>query len=139
MELLKGEKFRNGPASIWPNACIPYRYKNEEHPSCENFNTIDDEDELEILVITSQKSHSMLFPKGGWETDESIEEAALQETVEEAGVKGKVQRVLYYLYFCFVEDSNKDSELILDFHARVTTTVRMKTKGSRNARMRIAW
>lgn len=29
--------------------------------------------------------------KGGWEIDESIEEAALRETVEEAGVVGDVQ------------------------------------------------
>ncbi|XP_043703519.1 nudix hydrolase 18, mitochondrial-like [Telopea speciosissima] len=71
--------------------CIPYRYKNGEDPSCDSSNTIDDEGELEILVITSQKGQGMLFPKGGWEIDESIEEAALRETLEEAGVKGKVQ------------------------------------------------
>ncbi|XP_043717765.1 nudix hydrolase 17, mitochondrial-like [Telopea speciosissima] len=36
----------------------------------------------------------MLFPKGGWELDKSIEEAALRETEEEAGVRGKVQNKL---------------------------------------------
>ncbi|KAI3843737.1 hypothetical protein MKX03_018390 [Papaver bracteatum] len=57
--------------------CIPYRY--------------DDEDQLEVLVISSQKNHKMLFPKGGWEIDESMEEAALRETLEEAGVTGEVK------------------------------------------------
>lgn len=96
-----------------------------------------DEDEIEVLVITSQrKGKGMLFPKvfdsfqslcssisqfyvqvhfnywiisyskdkifeklmilinltqGGWEEDESIEDAALRETVEEAGVVGDVE------------------------------------------------
>uniref|UniRef100_M1B5F1 Diphosphoinositol polyphosphate phosphohydrolase n=1 Tax=Solanum tuberosum TaxID=4113 RepID=M1B5F1_SOLTU len=31
----------------------------------------------------------MMFPKGGWEIDESLEEAASRETFEEAGVVGK--------------------------------------------------
>ncbi|XP_042504211.1 nudix hydrolase 18, mitochondrial-like [Macadamia integrifolia] len=83
------QRYRDGRRLVV--GCIPYRYKNGKHPSCENYNTIDDEAELEILVITSQKGHAMLFPKGGWELDESIEDAALRETVEEAGVKGKVQ------------------------------------------------
>lgn len=36
----------------------------------------------------------MLFPKGGWEKDESKTEAALRETLEEAGVRGVVERQL---------------------------------------------
>ena len=31
-----------------------------------------------------------IFPQGGWETDESPEEAARRETVEEAGVRGEL-------------------------------------------------
>ncbi|KAH6796927.1 nudix hydrolase-like protein 17 [Perilla frutescens var. hirtella] len=70
--------------------CIPYRYKgNRGTPS------VVDEEEIEVLVITSQrKGKGMLFPKGGWEIDESIEDAALRETVEEAGVVGDVERKL---------------------------------------------
>ncbi|PSR88125.1 Nudix hydrolase [Actinidia chinensis var. chinensis] len=64
--------------------CIPYRYKTCTEKDTEN-------DELEVLVITSQKGQGMLFPKGGWELDESLEEAALRETLEEAGVLGKVE------------------------------------------------
>lgn len=64
--------------------CIPYRY-----------NTVEDGKELEVLVISSQrKGKGMLFPKGGWEKDESIREAALRETVEEAGVDGIVEEEL---------------------------------------------
>ncbi|XP_028756649.1 nudix hydrolase 18, mitochondrial-like isoform X2 [Neltuma alba] len=50
--------------------------------------------ELEVLMISAQKGHGMQFPKGGWEIDESMEQAALRETLEEAGVEGKVQSML---------------------------------------------
>lgn len=36
----------------------------------------------------------MQFPKGGWESDESMEQAALRESVEEAGVVGNIQSKL---------------------------------------------
>ncbi|KAL0446733.1 UNVERIFIED_CONTAM: Nudix hydrolase 17, mitochondrial [Sesamum latifolium] len=63
--------------------CIPYRYKNECSP--------EDHHELEVLVISSKKSDAMMFPKGGWEVDESVEEAASRESLEEAGVLGNVE------------------------------------------------
>ncbi|KAG5052923.1 hypothetical protein JHK87_005121 [Glycine soja] len=53
--------------------------------------SLDAQEELEVLVITSQKGKGMLFPKGGWELDESKKEAALRETIEEAGVRGTVE------------------------------------------------
>ncbi|XP_010537505.1 PREDICTED: nudix hydrolase 4 [Tarenaya hassleriana] len=67
--------------------CIPYRYKK---------NNIDgnDVEEIEVLVISAQKGKGMLFPKGGWEIDESMEEAALRETIEEAGVTGQLEEKL---------------------------------------------
>ncbi|EYU30119.1 hypothetical protein ABFS82_05G045300 [Erythranthe guttata] len=61
--------------------CIPYRYKKGR----------EEEDELEVLVISSKKSQAMMFPKGGWEVDESVEEAASRESLEEAGVLGNIQ------------------------------------------------
>ncbi|KAL7094360.1 hypothetical protein ACP275_11G098600 [Erythranthe tilingii] len=72
--------------------CIPYRYKG----TCGHTTSFPvDEEEIEVLVITTQrKGKGVLFPKGGWENDESIEDAALRETVEEAGVVGDVQHKL---------------------------------------------
>lgn len=62
--------------------CIPYRYKKSQEPTSV--------EELEVLVISAQNGQEMLFPKGGWENDESMEEAAMRETEEEAGVIGVV-------------------------------------------------
>ncbi|GLT72400.1 hypothetical protein SLA2020_443380 [Shorea laevis] len=69
--------------------CIPYRYKEQS-------NSIDKTliEDLEVLVITSQNGQSMLFPKGGWDIDESMEQAAARETLEEAGVTGNIEREL---------------------------------------------
>ncbi|PON81788.1 Dihydroneopterin triphosphate diphosphatase [Trema orientale] len=65
--------------------CIPYRYKNGNQG---DNNTCND---LEVLVISSQKGQGFMFPKGGWELDESVEEAASRESLEEAGVLGNVE------------------------------------------------
>ncbi|KAG2653801.1 nudix hydrolase 18, mitochondrial-like [Panicum virgatum] len=65
--------------------CIPYRVR------CDG--------ELEVLVITSQKGHGMMFPKGGWEEDESMDEAARREALEEAGVLGDTEPVLGFWHY----------------------------------------
>ncbi|KAK3132109.1 hypothetical protein QOZ80_6AG0515930 [Eleusine coracana subsp. coracana] len=60
--------------------CVPYRVR-----PCSGG--------VEVLVISSQKKGAaggVLIPKGGWELDESMEEAALREAAEEAGVAGEV-------------------------------------------------
>ncbi|KAF3485725.1 hypothetical protein F2Q69_00052214 [Brassica cretica] len=66
--------------------CIPYRLKISTEGTIS--------DEFEVLVISSQKGHALMFPKGGWELDESVEEAASRESLEEAGVIGNVERQL---------------------------------------------
>ncbi|XP_028792136.1 nudix hydrolase 18, mitochondrial [Neltuma alba] len=76
------QRYRKGRRQVV--GCIPYRYKMEEQGSMEASG------ELEVLVISSQKGKGMLFPKGGWELDESQKEAAVRETIEEAGVRGIV-------------------------------------------------
>ncbi|KAL0397214.1 UNVERIFIED_CONTAM: Nudix hydrolase 17, mitochondrial [Sesamum calycinum] len=63
--------------------CIPYRIRETNKSS---YGTLIED--LEVLLITSQKSPRMMFPKGGWELDEDIELAASRETLEEAGVVG---------------------------------------------------
>ncbi|KAI4352093.1 hypothetical protein L6164_006379 [Bauhinia variegata] len=67
--------------------CIPYRYRTTNVDGTPN-------KELEVLVISAQNGHGMLFPKGGWEIDESMEQAASRETLEEAGVVGNVEKNL---------------------------------------------
>uniref|UniRef100_K3YZ23 Nudix hydrolase domain-containing protein n=3 Tax=Setaria TaxID=4554 RepID=K3YZ23_SETIT len=66
--------------------CIPYRVRR-------------DDGELEVLVITSQKGHGMMFPKGGWEEDESMDEAARREALEEAGVLGDTEPMLGFWHY----------------------------------------
>ncbi|KAL0326846.1 UNVERIFIED_CONTAM: Nudix hydrolase 17, mitochondrial [Sesamum angustifolium] len=71
--------------------CIPYRYKNGKKGCSPEDQDHDHDHELEVLVISSKKSEAMMFPKGGWEVDESVEEAASRESLEEAGVLGNVE------------------------------------------------
>ncbi|XP_058732511.1 nudix hydrolase 18, mitochondrial-like [Vicia villosa] len=63
--------------------CIPYRYKQDIDGNRSN--------ELEVLMVSSQKTQRLMFPKGGWELDESLQEAASRESIEEAGVIGLVE------------------------------------------------
>ncbi|CAK8579626.1 unnamed protein product [Lathyrus sativus] len=63
--------------------CIPYRYKQDKDGNKSN--------ELEVLMVSSQKTQRLMFPKGGWELDESLEQAASRESLEEAGVIGLVE------------------------------------------------
>ncbi|GFP82608.1 nudix hydrolase 17 mitochondrial [Phtheirospermum japonicum] len=68
--------------------CIPYRIRKTNKSSTINETLL--VEDLEVLLISSQKSSKMMFPKGGWELDEDIELAAIRETLEEAGVIGSV-------------------------------------------------
>ncbi|XP_075265832.1 uncharacterized protein LOC142358287 [Convolutriloba macropyga] len=45
-------------------------------------------DNVRVMMISSRGGKGMVFPKGGWESDETVEEAAHRETIEEAGVLG---------------------------------------------------
>ncbi|KAI3848969.1 hypothetical protein MKW92_027523 [Papaver armeniacum] len=63
--------------------CIPYRIKKDGEDD-----TVDCESRLELLMVSSPDREDLVFPKGGWEDDETIGEAACREALEEAGVKG---------------------------------------------------
>ncbi|KAJ0973521.1 hypothetical protein J5N97_021480 [Dioscorea zingiberensis] len=69
--------------------CIPYRLKQ----SVENLGG-DLSNRLEVLMISSPDRHDLVFPKGGWENDESVGEAACREALEEAGVKGIINETI---------------------------------------------
>ncbi|VFQ87219.1 unnamed protein product [Cuscuta campestris] len=80
--------------------CIPYRYrKTKQSSSSSSIHGTCPVDDLEFLLVSSQKSPRMMFPKGGWELDESLEEAALRETFEEAGIYGEVGSCLGKWFF----------------------------------------
>lgn len=74
--------------------CIPFRYRS----SAETCGT-ESEKIVEVLMITSNSGPGLLFPKGGWENDETVEEAAKREAMEEAGVKGDILGLLGYYNF----------------------------------------
>ncbi|CAL4936646.1 unnamed protein product [Urochloa decumbens] len=54
---------------------------------------------VEVLMINSQSGPGLLFPKGGWENDETVEEAAAREAIEEAGVRGDIVHLLGFYDF----------------------------------------
>uniref|UniRef100_A0A0E0KQ14 Nudix hydrolase domain-containing protein n=1 Tax=Oryza punctata TaxID=4537 RepID=A0A0E0KQ14_ORYPU len=58
--------------------CVPYRVVGGE---------------LEVLMVSTPNRADLVFPKGGWEDDEDVYEAACREAMEEAGVKGNINRV----------------------------------------------
>eukprot|EP01026_Neomeris_dumetosa_P079737 TRINITY_DN873_c0_g1_i1.p3 TRINITY_DN873_c0_g1~~TRINITY_DN873_c0_g1_i1.p3 ORF type:complete len:194 (-),score=42.64 TRINITY_DN873_c0_g1_i1:593-1174(-) len=58
--------------------CIPIKFTE----------TIENPENIQVLQITSRNGKGWVFPKGGWETNETVEQAAQRETVEEAGVRG---------------------------------------------------
>ncbi|THU45830.1 hypothetical protein C4D60_Mb02t22120 [Musa balbisiana] len=69
--------------------CIPYKINgNSSNQSGDLMNRV------EVLMISSPGRHDLIFPKGGWEKDETACEAACREALEEAGVRGIIKRVL---------------------------------------------
>ncbi|KAM7509334.1 hypothetical protein LguiA_019787 [Lonicera macranthoides] len=67
------------------SGCIPYKLVKGDD---EDFSSTELESRLEVLMISSPNRNDLVFPKGGWEDDESVEEAACREALEEAGVRG---------------------------------------------------
>lgn len=69
--------------------CIPYKYRHADGDCSDESERI-----VEVLMINSASGPGLLFPKGGWENDESVEEAAAREALEEAGVRGDLKHFL---------------------------------------------
>lgn len=59
--------------------CVPYR--------------LDKDGQIEVLMVSTPSRDDLVFPKGGWEDDEDVYEAACREALEEAGVRGNIDRV----------------------------------------------
>ncbi|XVE50005.1 hypothetical protein DITRI_Ditri01bG0127300 [Diplodiscus trichospermus] len=63
--------------------CIPYRLEKDVEERNRNVTT-----RITVLMISTPNRDDLVFPKGGWEDDETVHEAACREALEEAGVKG---------------------------------------------------
>lgn len=66
----------------------------------------------EKVLLVSSKYHDeefYLFPGGGMEFGETIEEAAVRETFEETGVKVKIKDLFHVNEYIYAEDWNKRS------------------------------
>ncbi|OVA18515.1 NUDIX hydrolase domain [Macleaya cordata] len=74
--------------------CIPFKYKHSDESSDATSEKV-----VEVLMINSPSGPGLLFPKGGWENDETVEEAAVREAIEEAGVRGVLMDCLGYYHF----------------------------------------
>ncbi|KAJ9685331.1 hypothetical protein PVL29_017382 [Vitis rotundifolia] len=74
--------------------CIPFKHRNPDEGSNENSEKV-----VEVLMINSPSGPGLLFPKGGWENDETVEEAAIREAIEEAGVRGVLMEFLGHYHF----------------------------------------
>ncbi|CAL9214765.1 unnamed protein product [Arabidopsis halleri] len=73
------------------SGCIPYRLIKADE--IEEDSSVDFVNKLEVLMVSSPNRHDLVFPKGGWEDDETVLEAASREAIEEAGVKGILREV----------------------------------------------
>ncbi|KFK25585.1 hypothetical protein AALP_AA8G133800 [Arabis alpina] len=81
------QRYENGCRLI--AGCIPFRYRNSEEIGDSNTGKV-----VQVLMISSSSGPGLLFPKGGWENDETVREAAAREAVEEAGVRGTLMDLL---------------------------------------------
>ncbi|KAG0172120.1 hypothetical protein DFQ28_011493 [Apophysomyces sp. BC1034] len=70
-----------------------------------------------ILLVTSSKHQGVwVFPKGGWENDETQEQAAERETYEEAGVRGKITKLVGNFLEYDMYDNPKNRFWLYEFH-----------------------
>ncbi|XP_008231224.1 PREDICTED: nudix hydrolase 12, mitochondrial isoform X2 [Prunus mume] len=69
------------------SGCIPYRITEDD----EDHHNGDIENRIQVLMVSSPDRDDRVFPKGGWEDDETVLEAACREAFEEAGVKGTLR------------------------------------------------
>ncbi|KHN46832.1 Nudix hydrolase 12, mitochondrial [Glycine soja] len=70
------------------SGCIPYRWTKDNTDQMGETREI-----IEVLMVSSPKRDDLVFPKGGWEDDETVTEAACREALEEAGVKGILREI----------------------------------------------
>ncbi|KAK7311294.1 hypothetical protein RJT34_09337 [Clitoria ternatea] len=70
------------------SGCVPYRWINDSSDQMGETVEI-----IQVLMVSSPNRDDLVFPKGGWEDDETVTEAACREALEEAGVKGILREI----------------------------------------------
>jgi diphosphoinositol-polyphosphate diphosphatase len=96
-------------------------------------NDVDDDDDdsqwiVQFLLVRNRHRNDWIFPKGGQERDETPAEAALRETMEEAGVAGDIVAALDVQPF--VSPKGKHS-LLAPFLLHVTRVLDVYAEDSR--------
>ncbi|KAJ6688620.1 hypothetical protein OIU74_017178 [Salix koriyanagi] len=92
--------FRLFPLKSIRIRCIPLKYRSFADNEGGKYEKV-----VKVLVINANSGPGLLFPKfpfvwisknmqGGWENDETVEEAAAREALEEAGVRGDLLHFL---------------------------------------------
>ncbi|KAL9660347.1 hypothetical protein QQ045_025160 [Rhodiola kirilowii] len=70
------------------SGCVPYKVTEDDGNNiCERLHRV------KVLMVSTPNRNDLVFPKGGWENDETVEEAACREALEEAGVRGILRDV----------------------------------------------
>ena len=90
----------------------------------------------EVLMVTNKHKDSLIFPKGGWETDETAEEAAARESMEEAGVVGRLTPLDEFAFESKMKDGKKTPCKCSVFIMLVTEVMEVWPEGDSRSR---AW
>jgi diphosphoinositol-polyphosphate diphosphatase len=90
----------------------------------------------EVLMVTNKHKDSLIFPKGGWETDETAEEAAARESMEEAGVVGRLTPLDEFAFESKMKGGVKTPCKCSVFVMRVTEVMEVWPEGDARSR---AW
>ena len=88
----------------------------------------------EVLMVTNKHKDSLIFPKGGWETDETAEEAAARETMEEAGVVGRLTLLDEFAFESKMKDGKKTPCKCSVFVMLVTEVMEVWPEGDARSR-----
>ena len=87
-------------------------------------------------MVTNKHKDSLIFPKGGWETDETAEEAAARESMEEAGVVGRLTPLDEFAFESKMKGGVKTRCKCSVFVMRVTEVMEVWPEGDARSR---AW
>lgn len=79
-----------------------------------------------ILFCSSSRKEAWILPKGGWESDETLEESAMRETFEEAGVLGTLGPVLDEIEY----ETRKAKKRRLERENLIKTMMEKQRRGS---------